>query len=413
MSTTRRRLLGTGAALLATGASARAQGKTLRIGAMYALSGAQGEIGNSLLLGTRIAIDERNKAGGILGQQIELVVRDDKYSGAGAVAAARELAGDGINLMIGGSQTVMALGLIPLLPELNAVVVSPAAAGLSLTHEAFDRHFFRCTANAYVQYRGMGRGLAEHFPAVRNWAMLLPEGEYGRSAGKAFNDAVADYLPKAPGGGKLESMDTITVGATQTDFKVQVNALMASRAEGLFMGILGAAAIGFLQQARAVGLDKRLKVIGDGGSEFTLGKALQKSLPANLWSVTFWVPGVPPFKGNKMSEQLLADCKAMKVENPPGLVMAGHRGALALLAGIEKAGSTQSDAVIAAMEGITFETAAGPYTIRKEDHQGLGFVSYVEQIPLDQPPYYGGGGMIQIPESEIVEPPSPGKAFTG
>src|SRR4051794_14631151 len=194
MSTTRRALLA-GAAALAGGPRVRAQSTPFSIGVMYALSGAQGEIGNNLLLGTRIAAEQRNRAGGVKGRPIELVVRDDKYSGAGAVAAARELAGDGVNLMIGGSQTVMALGLVPLLPELKSVVVSPAAAGMSLTHESFNRGFFRMTANAYTQYRGMGRALAERFPAVRNWAIVMPEGEYGRSSAKAFTDALNEYLP--------------------------------------------------------------------------------------------------------------------------------------------------------------------------------------------------------------------------
>ena len=142
MTTTRRTVLGgigAGAATLAAPALSRAQPSPLKIGVMYALSGAQGEIGNNLLLGTKVAAEQCNRAGGINGRKIELVVRDDKYSGSGAVTAARELAGDGINLMIGGSQTVMALGLIPLLPELKSVVVSPAAAGMALTHENYTR----------------------------------------------------------------------------------------------------------------------------------------------------------------------------------------------------------------------------------------------------------------------------------
>ena len=414
MTTTRRTVLagfGAGAASLAAGARARAQANPVRIGVMYALSGAQGEIGNALLLGTRIAAEQRNRAGGVGGRQIELVVRDDKYSGAGAVAAARELAGDGIDLMIGGSQTVMALGLIPLLPELKSVVVSPAAAGMSLTHESFNRGFFRMTPNAYTQYRGMGRALAERYPAVRNWAIVMPEGDYGRSSAKAFTDALQEFLPKAPGGGPLGSVDQHVVGATQTDFKVQVNAVMSSKAQGLFLVIVGAPAISFLQQARAVGLDRRLEVIGDAGSEFTLGKAMQQSLPKNLWSVTFWVPDVEPFKDNTISQRLLEDCRAANAPSPPGLVMAGHRAMLGLLAGIDKAGSMETEPVIAAMEGLTFDTAGGPYTIRKEDHQGLGYVTYVEQVPLDHPPYYGGAAIIRIPETEIVEPPSPGKPF--
>ena len=188
----------------------------------------------------------------------------------------------------------------------------------------------------------------------------MPEGEYGRSSAKAFTDALHDYLPTAKGGGPVGTVEPFVVGATQTDFKVQVNAVMASKAEGLFLVILGAPAISFLQQARAVGLDRRLQVIGDAGSEFTLGKAMQKSLPANLWSVTFWVPGVEPFKSNPMSQQLLADCQAMNVPAPTGLVMAGHRAMLGLIAGIGKAGSTDTDAVIGALEGAELRYGRRP-----------------------------------------------------
>ena len=62
---------------------------------MYALSGAQGEIGNACCSARASRSISRYRAGGLLGRQIELVMRDDKYSGASSVAAARELAGDG------------------------------------------------------------------------------------------------------------------------------------------------------------------------------------------------------------------------------------------------------------------------------------------------------------------------------
>ena len=104
---------------------------------------------------------------------------------------------------------------------------------------------------------------------------------------------------------------------------------MDTQAQGLFMVIVGAPAISFLQQARAVGLDRRLLRDRRRRLRVHAGKALQKSLPKNLWSVTYWVPDVEPFKSNPISQQLLEDCKAMKVDNPPGLVMAGHRAALA------------------------------------------------------------------------------------
>src|SRR5690606_3980706 len=132
------------------------------------------------LTGTRLAADQINSDGGLNGRQVELVVRDDKYNGSEAVAAARELNGEGISLMIGGSQTVTALGIIPLLPELGALMVSPAAAGMAVTHELFNRHIFRTTSNVYTQYRAMAQALISRHPGVTTWSIVVPEGEYGQ-----------------------------------------------------------------------------------------------------------------------------------------------------------------------------------------------------------------------------------------
>ena len=49
----------------------------------------------------------------------------------------------------------------------------------------------------------------------------------------------------------------------------------------------------------------------------------------------------------------------------------GFAAASAVVAGLQKAGSTDTEKLIAAMEGMTFDTPKGPMTFRKEDHQAL------------------------------------------
>ena len=58
--------------------------------------------------------------------------------------------------------------------------------------------------------------------------------------------------------------------------------IMASGAEGLYLGVLGGPAISFLQQARSVGLLQKLAAIGEGGTDLSLGKALQKNSGSQL-----------------------------------------------------------------------------------------------------------------------------------
>src|SRR5512140_832105 len=85
--------LGAGAATLGAGQIARAQSVPVRIGLILPMSGIGADAGAAWHGGVRAAVDQWNAAGGLLGRPIEVVLRDDKFTSAGAVAAARELAG--------------------------------------------------------------------------------------------------------------------------------------------------------------------------------------------------------------------------------------------------------------------------------------------------------------------------------
>ena len=76
-------------------------------------------------------------------------------------------------------------------------------------------------------------------------------------------------------------------------------------AQGLFVGLTAAPCVSFLQQGRAVGLDKKFKVIGEAGTELMIAKAMQKSTPNNLWGVT--IIGSPEVNAGKVEDKNAAD----------------------------------------------------------------------------------------------------------
>lgn len=414
MRATRRQVL---TALAATAGSsaigqiniARAQSAPIRIGVMYALSGVGAPVGNAFLAGTQIAAKQINRSGGLLGRPIELVVRDDKYNSATSVAAARELAGQGINLLIGGSQTVTALGLAPLAPELKALVMIAGAAGMPVTHELFNGNIFRTVSNNFTTYSSLGRALIERYPHVTTWISVVPDGDFGRDSARFFAGAIRKYAPQ---GSSPMVLDPIYAEATATDFKTQINALMNTPAEGLYLGIAGAAQVSFFQQARSLGLYDKFKVIGEVGNEIVTAKALGRNLPNDMWSVSYWNPNLEPFKSNPLSKQLYDDYVELTGDkSPAGLVMAGHRTGVSLFEGIRKANSIETGAVIAALEGIKIDTVAGPMMFRKEDHQAVCFNYFAQIKPDTAEPFYKVAQMARIDSAEMIEPPSPGKPF--
>lgn len=388
----------------------RAQPAPLKLGVMLPMSGIGAEAGAAWLAGIRAAQTQWNENGGLIGRQIEVVVRDDKFNSAGAVAAARELAGAGINLIIGGSQSPMALAVAPILPELKAVLVAPAPTVMSLTHESFNRYFFRAASNAYMAFGGIGSMLAQRFTDVASWTMILPDSENGRDMARYFAQGVQRQAAKS--GRAVKVLEPIYASLNKADYRVEINQLMNAPSQGLFVGLTAAPCISLLQQGRSVGLDRKFKVIGDAGTEILIAKAIQKSLPANLWSISFWAPDLALTRRYPLSQPLLEGYTRLTGDrNPAGIVHSSHRAALGLFNAVKKANAADTDAVIAALEGLTYETAMGPYHVRKEDHQGYGN-AYIAKVGVrDEAPGYGIVDAVVLDESQVVEPPSPGRKF--
>lgn len=164
----RRGLIGTATAFAAGTCAAWAQGRRaqrpqpIRIGCITSLSGPQEVFGRPILDGARIAAERINAEAGVLGRVVEVVEADDRADPDRAVAAVRDLARNGVTLFCGvvPGQVALALALSPVMPSLDAVLITCAAASDKLTHEAFNPHFFRVTDNTYMHNRAQARLMA-------------------------------------------------------------------------------------------------------------------------------------------------------------------------------------------------------------------------------------------------------------
>lgn len=139
-------------------------------------------------------------------------------------------------------------------------------------------------------------------------------------------------------------------------------------------------------------------------------QALGKNMPDTVWSNVVWPFALEPWKSNRQGHQLLQDYTAMTGNKfPNGHVYKGYQALQGLLEGIKKAKSSETDAVISAMEGMTWESPVGPFTIRKEDHAALETTFVGAYGPDAAEPYFRLKEAIPISEASVIEPPSPGK----
>ena len=271
----RRRVLQYGAAAasaLALPGLTRAQGGPLKIGLITPLSGAQEFIGSYVRNGAEIAVAQLNNAGGILGRQVALEIRDDKANPAAALAAARELLGAGINLHIGGISSAVVLALAPVMQQEKGIFITCGAGTEKMNHEAYSPNLFRPGDSPDARGRAQARLMAEKYPNVTRWTGLIPDHEYGRTTWSIFVDGLLEFYP-AIAKKKPEILDPVLMPYGVSDYRNAVTAALRQQADGCYNSTYGGDAITMFQQARGFGLMQRYKVICDSANEFLVPAA--------------------------------------------------------------------------------------------------------------------------------------------
>jgi len=102
-----RRLAISAAVILFAGAAAAAD--TIKLGVQGPFTGGSSSMGVSMRDGVRLAVDEINKAGGVMGRQLELIERDDEAKNERGVQIAQELIGQKVTATVGYINTGVAL----------------------------------------------------------------------------------------------------------------------------------------------------------------------------------------------------------------------------------------------------------------------------------------------------------------
>ncbi|MDN4999289.1 ABC transporter substrate-binding protein [Bradyrhizobium sp. GCM10027634] len=167
-----------GAAALGFPAIVRAQAEKIRIGHLTPLTGFLGVIGSYAQLGVKLAAEEINAAGGILGKQIDLLSEDSINPATAATKAQRMLEQDGAVVLLGEISSASSLTIMQVAERNKKVFFSTGARSDALRGKNCNRYAFHCDIPNTVMVNAVGTALSQK----------------GMVKGKKFFTLTADYI---------------------------------------------------------------------------------------------------------------------------------------------------------------------------------------------------------------------------
>jgi branched-chain amino acid transport system substrate-binding protein len=308
--------------------------------------------------GWQLAVEEINAAGGVNGKKIVVISKDDGGKPADALTAANELVEKEKVTMLAGT-FLSHIGLAVSDYALQKKVFFLAAEPLTdaITWSKGNKYTFRLRPSNYMQ-AAMLVDEAAKLPAKR-WATIAPNYEYGQSAVGVFKKLLSAKRPD------IEWVDEQWPPLGKIDAGPVLQATAAAKPDAILNVMFGADLAKLVREGNTRGTFKGRAVVSFLTGEPEYLDPLKEETPEG-WIVTGY-----PWNDIKTPDhdKFLKAYQAKFNDYPRLGSIVGYQTIKAAAAILAKAGSEDTDKMIAAAEGITMPSPFGEITFRKIDHQ--------------------------------------------
>jgi branched-chain amino acid transport system substrate-binding protein len=308
--------------------------------------------------GMELALAEVNAAGGVLGRPLEIVSRDDNGNPGDAVRVAEELLSrEKVVMLMGTFASNVGLAVADLAKQRRVLFLAAEPLTDKIVWQDGNRYTFRLRASTYMQTAMLVPEAAKL--GKKRWAIVYPNYEYGQSATAAFKQQMI-----ALQAGGIEFVEQ-AVPLGKIDAGPVVQALLDAKPDAIFSSLFGTDLARFVREGELRGLFKGRPVFDLLGGEPEYLDPLKGEAP-----VGWWVTGYPWYAIDTPEHKRFRDAYQARFSDYPRLgSVVGYSAVKAAAAAIRRAGSTDTEKLVAAMQGLTFESPFGRVTFRALDHQ--------------------------------------------
>jgi branched-chain amino acid transport system substrate-binding protein len=306
----------------------------------------------------------------INGRKIKVIVKDDQGKpDLGRTLLAEAYGDDKVDIAVGTTSSGSAIAMLPVAKEYKKILIVEPAVADAITGDKWNRYIFR-TARSSMQ-DAMAAASTLKAGSV---GFLAQDYAFGRDAITAGKEALAAT------GSKAKVVHEEYAPATTTDFTASAQRLFDALKDKPQPRILQIVWAGPSPMNKLADMkpERYGITLAPGGNILPVMKTW-KNYAGTQGTVYYYYA----FPKNRMNDWLVAE-HVKRFKAPPDMFTAGgFAAASAVVTALTKVPGAESEKLVAAMEGMDFETPKGKMTFRKEDHQALQSM-YHFKIKKDQ-----------------------------
>ncbi len=350
--------------------------KPIKIGVLFVMSGPMGGYGKHGSQAVRLALDEINAKGGILGRKVEALFEDDKMDPkVGVEIAQKFIKNDKVDFIMGPTSSAIAVALADLALQQKKILILTQAAANSLTDAKFNPYVFSTLSNALMHSRAGAYFMAPK--GYKRWMNIGPDYAYGRESWASFASKLKELQPDA------EIVGELWPKLMEKDFTPFLQKIVETKPDAVWSSLWGNDAVNFIKLALPTGLFNTVKFAFTDGAALETLVPLGKDMPNGIFVAARYFFLSPDTAMNRNFVKTYLD---RFQEYPDYMAEETYAGVYFLKAAIERARTLDPQKLIKAIESEppAWETPEGWKIMRKEDHSVVEDVVWGETMFNDK-----------------------------
>ncbi|HYW92547.1 MAG TPA: substrate-binding domain-containing protein [Gammaproteobacteria bacterium] len=361
-------------------------GNPIKIAHIYDQTSLLSAYGQQLQRGLELGFDyATHGTDEVLGRKIDLIRMDDQLKASRARALFQQAYGDDdVTLAVGPISSGIGLAVLPIAKQYQKIII-PEGVADSITGKDWNRYVFRIGRNSSQDAIAQAISIGGKGACA---ATIAQDYAFGHDGATAFKTALTKL------GGKVVDEEFLPIKTT--DFTAGgekvINALRNAKGcpSGKYIFVIWAGGANPFGGLAALNPQRYGIHITSGGN---ILKALALYKPVvGMQGGAYYYYKLPH---NKVNRWLIREHMKRFHSPPDFFTCEGFAEAQAIVAALKKAGSTDTDKLIKAFEGLTFESPKGRIHIRPQDHQALQNM-YHFKVALDKNATASGGVTLKL-----------------